>query len=130
MARSDDPDYRKRMDEAIAWLADGRELAKLQKLVDEAKAHPRKRSSNRYKVKNPDRLGGSSLSSFATITDRSAPRQVRVVGIPHNPIMKLAFYIRDHGVPETSKPARRAATPAAAVHRKQSSGRRSQSNSR
>lgn len=109
------------MDEAIAWLADGTELAKLQKLVDEVKAHPRKRSSTRYKVKNPD-------GSVARRPDRSRvrvsgppPRQVRVVGIPRNPIMKLAFYIREHGVPEdpSSRPKRRAAPRASALHRKQ-----------
>lgn len=129
---SDDPEYRKLMDEAIAWLADGRELAKLQKLVDEVKTHPRRRSSNRYKVKNPD--GSVARRSARSWAGANAPpqRQIRVVGIPRNPILKLAFYIREHGVPEdpSSRAKRRAAPPASAIHHKQSSSRRSQSNSR
>ena len=130
VSRADDPDYRKLMDEAIAWLADGRELAKLQKLVDEVKTHPRRRSSNRYKVKNPDGSVARRSARSRPLPNAPPPRQIRVVGIPRNPILKLAFYIHEHGVPETSPRAKRqAAPPAAAVHRKQSPGRRSQSNS-
>ena len=112
------------------WLVDGRELEKLQKLVDEVKAHQRKRSSNRYKVKNPDGSVARQPDRSRVRTSGPPPRQVRVVGIPRNPILKLAFYIREHGVPEASRPKRRAAPSASAVHRKQSSSHRSQSKSR
>jgi len=54
MTYRDDPEYRKLMDEVIAWLADGRELAQLEKLVKDIKAQPRKHSSTHYKVKSPD----------------------------------------------------------------------------
>jgi hypothetical protein len=36
------------------WLLDGTELKKLQELYAEVKAHPRKRTSRKYVVRNPD----------------------------------------------------------------------------
>lgn len=54
MSRLDDARYRKRLQHLHDWLLDGRELKRLQELVAYAKAHPRKRESTHYKVKNPD----------------------------------------------------------------------------
>lgn len=123
MTYRDDPEYRKIMDETIAWLADGRELDRLERLVKEAKAHPRKKSSNEYKVKNPD----GTVAELRPRSKTSKPeRQLKVVGIPRNPILKLAFYLQEHGPVENRapKPGRRQALPASALHRMRTSNHR------
>lgn len=51
---TDDPEYRARLKYLYEWLLDGRELRRLQKLVEEVKKNPVKRRSRRYAVRNPD----------------------------------------------------------------------------
>jgi len=104
---SDDPEYRKLMDEVIAWLADGRELAQLEKLVKDIKAQPRKRSSTVYKVKSSDGSVIRPLARSKVRTNAPSRRQIRVVGVPRNPILKLVAYLREHGELEAPAPRKR-----------------------
>lgn len=54
-ARSlDDPEYRAQLEYLVEWLADGKELRRLEALVAEVRAHPVKRQPSRYRVRNQD----------------------------------------------------------------------------
>lgn len=65
--------------ELVNWLHDGRELDRLEKLVAEARANPRKRTHSRAHVRNPDgsiyrRPRSLSESSVRSGRDRSLLR--------------------------------------------------------
>ena len=51
---SDDPEMKARLEYLYNWLLDGRELRRLQKLVEQVKKNPVMRRDRRYAVRNPD----------------------------------------------------------------------------
>ena len=123
MTHRDDPEYRRLIGETIVWLADGRELTKLEEIVEEVKAELRSYSSSRYEVKNPD--GSVAQLRQSRKAGASRQRQVRVVGVPRNPVLALAMYMREHdgaeSAPAQPRPRRRAGPTASALHRRRDS---------
>jgi hypothetical protein len=92
-------DLRQLVEELVDWLADGTELAKLRKLVKEAEAHDAKRTyqPKKYIVHGPNGTSPKPTSS-------SPARPIRVVGIPRNPVLRIAAYLRENG--DLESPAR------------------------
>lgn len=50
----EDPEYRKLLLELVAWLEDGTEAERLEKLKAEALAKPQKRAYSQCRIKNAD----------------------------------------------------------------------------
>ena len=78
-SRFDDPDHQAKIEYLLNWLRDGRELKRLQNLVIEAKARPKKRRSRRYAVRNPD---GSVYRNARNVSSSALDRrnQSRKIG--------------------------------------------------
>lgn len=105
----DDPHLRELARELYDWLADGQELAYLQKLVEQS-AKSRKRRPYRRSQHRVRRSDGSVASS----APRTAGRPIRAVGIPRNPLLKIVAYLQANGDLDSPvhEPAKDQARPA------------------
>lgn len=88
----DDPRYRKLLHELIAWLEDGTEAERLEKLRLEILAKPQERAYFRYRIKNAD---GSVRRHV--VKSRMPVRKIRVRSELKYPLLKVVDYLVKSG---------------------------------
>jgi hypothetical protein len=88
----DDPAYRKLLLELVAWLEDGTEAERLEKLRLEVLAKPQKRAYSRYRIKNAD---GSVRRHV--VKSRMPVRKIRVRSELKHPLLKVVDYLVKSG---------------------------------
>lgn len=98
----DDPEYRKLLLELVAWLEDGTEAERLEKLRLEILAKPQKRSYSRYRIKNAD---GSVRRHV--VKSRMPVRKIRIRSELKHPLLKVVDYLVKSGYLDSlaAKPA-------------------------